>query len=125
MINPTKEQLDEIMTFPGHEPFVMVNLLKFKEEGSEKDREAYERYARAMIDFLAKFKARVIWAGEALHSFIGEPHETWDKVILVEYPSREVFMATLSSTEFSRYNSDRMAGLERMALVMCRQQFMA
>lgn len=119
MINPTEEQLAEIMKFPEGEAIVMLNLLKFSNE------EAYGRYASVMLGFLKTFNARVLWAGEAAMTFIGTADESWDKVILVEYPSRESFISMTSSSEYSEYNKDREAGLERMALVLCRQQFMA
>lgn len=119
MINPTEEQLAEIMKIPGGKAFVMLNLLKFSDE------EAYNKYAGVMLGFLQKFNARPLWAGEAAMTFIGTGDETWDKVLLIEYPSREAFISMISSPEYSEYNKDREAGLERMALVLCRQQFMA
>ncbi len=126
MINPSEEQLAALINYPEGKPFVMVNLLKFKEKGShdgETGRDAYNRYAMVMMSFLKRFDARPLWVGDVGMSFIGTEDETWDEVILVEYPSREAFLSMISSPEYKDHNINREAGLERMALVLCEQKF--
>lgn len=76
-------------------PLVMLNLLAFKPEG----RERYEEYGAAVAPLLEKAGARVLFLGDAGTALLGE--ESWDVVLLVEYPSRQAFLDMIGSAEYA------------------------
>jgi uncharacterized protein (DUF1330 family) len=113
---------DQIRAFFGGAedgPFVMVNLLKFKEradypDGAEPElsgRDAYRRYGAAVQACFASAGARSVYAGEVSGILLGEVAELWDMVALVEYPSRAAMMMMLSSVEYLAIEKHRVAGL--------------
>ena len=62
---------------------VMLNLLKFKPaEGA-----SYMEYARRVAPILDGIGAKLIFAGPVT-TVIG--HESWDAILLVEYPSQNI-----------------------------------
>jgi uncharacterized protein (DUF1330 family) len=122
-ISPTPEQLRELGDHPDQDsPIVMLNLLKFRDraqEGEGSGQEAYGRYGAGVAPLLQKAGGRLVWAGRADHSLIGETGEHWDMVALVEYPSRRAFVEMATSAAYQEVNRDRVSGLERMVLVAC------
>jgi uncharacterized protein (DUF1330 family) len=74
---------------------VMLNLLAFKPEGG---RERYEEYGAAVAPLLEKAGARVLFLGDAGTALLGE--DSWDVVLLVEYPSRQAFLDMVGSAEY-------------------------
>lgn len=126
-VNPTKEQMQEIMAFPDDRPVVMVNLLKFREtagDGPESGREAYDRYANAVAPMLAKVGGRLLWMGDVDGVFIGTEGDKWDRVMLVEYPSRKAFLAMIMQEEYREAHRDREKGLENSALLASTAKYM-
>jgi uncharacterized protein (DUF1330 family) len=104
---------------PEDGPFVMVNLLKFKEkadyaDGSEPDlsgREAYERYGVEVIRLIESIGGRIRYSGEVAGLMLGEVEELWDMVALAEYPSLEAFRAMAVSPGMRAIEHHRAAGL--------------
>lgn len=96
-INPTNQQIEILGQIPDNGPFVMVNLLKYKPEGGS---ETYDQYSRKVIPILERIGARVIYYGKGVMTFIGD--DAWDKVLLVEYPSKASFVAMLSDPEYQQ-----------------------
>ena len=100
-------------------PFVMVNLLKFKEKAEYDDgsdaglsgREAYQRYGTVVTQCLQKAGGRLIFGGVVTGLLLGEIEENWDMVALVEYPSLEAFRNMTSLPEFIAASAHRTAGL--------------
>ncbi|THD35851.1 MAG: DUF1330 domain-containing protein [Sphingomonas sp.] len=100
-------------------PFVMVNLLKFKEradypDGSEPDltgREAYGRYGAAVQACLAAVGGKSLYAGTVTDLMLGEADELWDMVALAQYPSRAAMMTMVQSHEYQAIEKHRIAGL--------------
>ncbi len=86
-IEPTGDQIKQLLSLPDDGPVVMVNLLKFKPDGGA---ESYAEYARAATPFLATAGARLIYRGSYRMSVIGDGD--WDEVLLVEYPSISAFL---------------------------------
>ena len=115
---PTPEQAG---TFFANEdgPFVMVNLLKFKDraeypDGKDADlsgAEAYQRYAMAVIDELAKVGGKALYGGPVTGLMIGEVEELWDMVALAEYPSNAAMQAMIASPSYQAIAVHRAAGL--------------
>jgi len=110
-ILPNPEALQAFLASPDEGSVVMLNLLKFKPDGGA---EAYGRYAEAVQKLVEKRGGRIVYAGRAQELLVGE--ETWDSIVLVEYPSRKVFLDMITSTEYQAVHGHREAGLERTVL---------
>ena len=116
---PGKEQITSFFGGPENGPFVMVNLLKFKEtaeyaDGSDADlsgAKAYARYGKAIQACLAAVDGKQIYAGPVTGLMIGEVEELWDMVALVEYPSLAAMQKMMSSPEYRAIEVHRKAGL--------------
>ena len=124
-VYPKGEQLGELIAKGSNKPIVMVNLLKFKERSSYKDgraddatgREAYDRYAKEMLPFVAAHGGRVIYVGPVKSLVIGNVEEMWDAVALVEYPSSEAFAKIAMSPDVAKFGVHREAGLAGQLLI--------
>ncbi len=92
-------------------PFVMLNLLKFKAEGG---REAYLRYIKESGPFVAGVGAKVLYFGKANELLNGT--ETWDIVMLVQYPSRKAFLQMANNPDYLKVHEYRAEALERAVL---------
>lgn len=76
-------------------PVVMLNLLAFKPDGG---RERYEEYGEAVAPSLEKVGGRIVFMGTPAPALLGE--DSWDLVVLVEYPTRQAFLDMIGSTEY-------------------------
>jgi uncharacterized protein (DUF1330 family) len=100
-------------------PFVMVNLLKFKDkaeyaDGSDPElsgREAYSRYAAEVSKLVEGLGGRIRFSGDVTSLMIGEVEELWDVVALAEYPSLAAFQKMATSPEMHAIEHHRVAGL--------------
>jgi uncharacterized protein (DUF1330 family) len=116
---PGKEQITSFFGGPENGPFVMVNLLKFKEtaeyaDGSDADlsgAKAYARYGKGIQACLAAVDGKQIYAGPVTGLMIGAVEELWDMVALVEYPSLAAMQKMMSSPEYRAIEVHRKAGL--------------
>jgi uncharacterized protein (DUF1330 family) len=116
---PGTEQVTSFFGGPENGPFVMVNLLKFKEtaeyaDGSDADlsgAKAYARYGKGIQSCLAAVDGKQIYAGPVTGLMIGEVEELWDMVALVEYPSLAAMQKMMSSPEYRAIEVHRKAGL--------------
>lgn len=118
-VYPAPAQFAAFFGAPEDGPFVMVNLLKFREtarypDGSDAHltgREAYARYGEAVARLVAGLGGRVRYSGEVTGLMIGEVEELWDMVALAEYPSLAAFRAMATSPEMHAIEHHREAGL--------------
>jgi uncharacterized protein (DUF1330 family) len=116
---PAPQQFMDFFGAPEDGPFVMVNLLKFKDkaqypDGSDADlsgREAYMRYGVEVAKLVAALGGEVRYSGLVTGLMIGEVEELWDMVALAEYPSLECFKAMALSPEMHAIEHHRTAGL--------------
>lgn len=76
-------------------PVTMLNLLEFVPEGG---RERYAEYGAAVAPLLEKAGGRIVYAGEPGPVLLGE--QSWDMVLLVEYPSRRAFLEMIGSEAY-------------------------
>jgi len=119
-LNPSREQIKSFMTdLPDDQPIVMVNLLKFKDkvEGTNlTGEEAYQEYADHFIPIANRLGAKVLWMGKPLMYVIGSEEDIeWDKMLLVEYPSKHQFYEMVKSPD---YNADlRTRAIENSKLI--------
>jgi uncharacterized protein (DUF1330 family) len=116
---PAPNQMVEFFGAPEDGPFVMVNLLKFKNkaeyaDGSEPDlagREAYARYAAEVGKLITALGGGIRYSGAVTGLMIGEVEELWDMVALAEYPSLAAFRKMATSPEMRAIEHHRSAGL--------------
>ena len=116
---PGAEQIAAFFGGAEDGPFVMVNLLKFREHAEYPDgrepelsgREAYERYVAAVQACLASVGGKSLYAGAVTDLLLGEVEDLWDMVALAQYPSRAAMMAMVQSPEYQAIEKHRIAGL--------------
>ena len=118
-VSPTGKQFEELKNSADDKPVVMVNLLKFKKttETGEEGRKAYDRYGRNTMPILKEIGARVLYLGSVKQVFIGGEYDYWDQVLLVEYPSRKVFLRMIALPDYVQIHKDRELALENSALL--------
>jgi len=118
-VMPSHDQFVDFFGAPEDGPFVMVNLLKFKDkaeyaDGSEpglSGREAYARYGEGVTRLVLALGGKMHYSGDVTGLMIGEVGELWDVVALVEYPSLEAFKTMALSPEMHAIEHHRVAGL--------------
>ncbi|HEY1854827.1 MAG TPA: DUF1330 domain-containing protein [Solirubrobacterales bacterium] len=76
-------------------PVTMLNLLAFRADGG---RERYAEYGEAVLPLLDGVGGRVVFQGMAAPVAIGS--DSWDLVLLIEYPSRAAFLEMVQSPEY-------------------------
>jgi uncharacterized protein (DUF1330 family) len=89
-------------------PLVMLNLLAFKPGGG---RQRYEEYGEAVAPLLEKAGGRIAFAGEPAAALIGG--DSWDLVVLVEYPTRQAFLDMIGSAGYQAAGHLRTEALTR------------
>lgn len=114
---PTPEQIQTLLAGPADTPVVMLNLLRFKAEADPPDpdltgEEAYRRYAAEMVPFVEAHGGRVLWTGRVDTQVIGTGAEGFHMIALVEYPSRQAFVAIATDPHVLEIAVHRTAGLE-------------
>ena len=116
---PSQEQATAFFSSPEDGPFVMLNLLSFREQAEYPDgadahltgRQAYERYAEGVTALVAQLGGSVRFSGDVSGILLGEVEELWDVVALVEYPSYDAFLQMTLSPEYQAIEHHRIAGL--------------
>jgi uncharacterized protein (DUF1330 family) len=116
---PPVEQAAAFFSAAEDGPFVMVNLLKFKERADYPDgsdaglsgREAYARYGAGVQACLAAVGGKALYAGAVTELMLGEVDELWDMVALAQYPSRAAMMKMIQSPDYQAIEKHRVAGL--------------
>jgi len=114
---PTSAQLETLLAGPADTPVVMLNLLRFKAEADAPDagvsgEEAYRRYAEQMVPFVEAHGGRVLWTGRVDAQVIGTGAEGFHMVAVVEYPSRQAFVAIATDPRVLEIAVHRTAGLD-------------
>lgn len=116
---PPQAQFQDFFGAAEDGPFVMVNLLKFREKAEYEDgsdshlsgREAYARYGAVVTGLIEALGGRVRYSGAVTGLLLGEVEELWDAVALAEYPSLAAFQAMAVSPEMHAIEHHRKAGL--------------
>lgn len=96
----TEKQLNDFLKLPIEGSFQMINLLKFKdiiEEQGITGEEGYAEYMKAALPFFKATNAEIVYNGKPIYGLIG-PEDTmeWDKILIVQYESKEEFMGMIS-----------------------------
>lgn len=96
-------------------PFWMLNVLRFKGGIGSEGEARYADYSRDMAQHvLPKIGGRLIFAGQA-HTLVGV--QTFHKVVIVEYPSPQIFASMLTSGAQPAHNRARLDGLDAQLLI--------
>jgi uncharacterized protein (DUF1330 family) len=120
-MEPTRAQLDRLSADDRPGPVVMLNLVQFRPEaadGQGTGNDAYLRYSQGFIPLLKRGGGTVLWAGDVTGVAIGDDEgDAWEYAVLVRYPSREAFVATITSPEYGAINPHRRAGLSKHVIL--------
>jgi uncharacterized protein (DUF1330 family) len=116
---PSQQQAMDFFGAVETGPFVMVNLLKFKDRAEYADgsdshltgAEAYARYGVEVAKLLSALGGKMRYSGRVTGLLLGEVAELWDAVALAEYPSLAAFQAMATSPEYAAISHHREAGL--------------
>lgn len=112
-VNPRGNDLKRYLDQDPGGPVVMLNLLRFTEDG----RESYARYAQALEEtFLPRYGAEVLYAGEGSTVLVAEEGQDWDAVLMVRYPSRAAFSKMVADPEYQQVTSLRTDALQEAVL---------
>lgn len=106
-VDPSRRDVERFLADEPGEPVVMLNLLRFGENG----REEYLRYADAVTPLVGKLGVNVVYAGDVASPLVEPEGEAWDAMILVSYPIRAALIQMVESSEYQS-----VAGLRRRAL---------
>lgn len=110
-------------------PVTMLNLLRFRDEADYSrspelapdepisGREAYRRYEANTLPLLQAAGGEVVVYADGGAPLIGPPDERWDLVLLVRYPSPEVFLSFTSDEAYLAGVGHRTAALEDSRLL--------
>jgi uncharacterized protein (DUF1330 family) len=105
---PSEEGFADLTSRAEEGPVTMLNLLAFKPDGG---RERYMEYGEAVFPLLEKAGGRVVFQGAAAPVVLGD--ESWDLVLLVEYPTRRAFLDMVGSPEYQAIAHLRTEALRR------------
>lgn len=111
-VDPTGPALALMLNEGSDGPFVMLNLLRFAPNG----RTSYAEYSRRTGRFLKKYGAELLYAGDGATPLVAEEGQDWDAVLLVRYPSREVFSRMVADPEYQKITELRTRALSEAVL---------
>lgn len=122
-LETNSEELRSFMEQPESGPIVMINLLRFRERTptGEVGVDVYARYAQHAAPFVAGVGGKLIWQGQPTHLIVGGEHDHWDKVLMVEYPSRAAFVQMVADPAFQEVGKDRLDALAETVLIATEQ----
>lgn len=110
-IEINQDQFRELLKNRNDKPFVMLNLLKFKKDGGSK---SYARYIKEASRFVGGVGGKLLLLSRPKELLNGT--ETWDILMLVQYPSRKAFIEMANNVESLKIHSFREEALESAVL---------
>jgi len=126
-IEPTIQQFERLASGQDDGPIVMLDLVRFKDRADGihaadgiTGAEAYGRYGLAVAEHLERVGAKVLTAMSAQECVIGPFEGEWDMVLLVEYPSRQAFLAMTGDPGYLQIHQHRTAALADSRLIACK-----
>lgn len=112
-VDPRGADLKRYLAEDPGGPVVMLNLLRFKPDGG---RERYQEYVEHFNRTAKPYGARTVYVGNGSTSLVAEPGQSWDAVLLVEYPSRQSFADMIRDEEYQKGTHLRTESLEEAVL---------
>lgn len=116
----TREQYKAFMEMPIDVPLQMLNLLKFKKKVDDADisgADRYKEYMKATVPFFQKSNAKINFFGDAKFTLIGPEELEWDKVLIVEYASKNDFVKMITTEGYP--SEMRKSAIEDSRLIFC------
>ena len=80
------------------------------------DRVRYDRYMAAFMPVFARYGGRLLAADE--HPGVVEGQWSGDRVVLLEFPDRDTYMAWANSPEYQEIAKDRLAAAQTVVLLV-------
>ncbi|MFD0861932.1 hypothetical protein ACFQ1M_06915 [Sungkyunkwania multivorans] len=121
-VHMTEEQFEAFNDLPVVGTFQMLNLLKFKEkvEGSDMSgAKAYALYMNAVLPFFQASGAKVVYQGRSQFTLIGPDDTEWDKVLIIEYASKQDFLKMITTEGYPAAMRSR--ALQDSRLILCKE----
>jgi uncharacterized protein (DUF1330 family) len=113
-VDPTGSDLKQFLAEDDGQPVVMLNLLRFKDDGGAA---AYAEYGRAIIPHLKKVGGEVVYFGDTATPLVAPAQDTrWDAVLLVRYPNRQAFSAMVADPDYQQITQLRTQALDAAVL---------
>lgn len=109
MLTLIEDALENFLKDDDGQAVVMLNLLRFREDGG---RERYAGYLAVATPIVARFGAQIVYVGDGLPALSAEPGQAWDAVALVRYPNRRAFADLAMDADYR----DKAAPLREAAL---------
>ena len=131
---PTAAQFRAFRDDPHDGPITQVNLLKYRVKAAyhadapefgpdETGETAYRRYADAFAKAAAEVGGYCLLMASAERYFIGQGD--WDGVMVMFFPNRQAFIATLNHSSYADMHRHRDAGLLCQDLIVTRPDIVA
>ncbi|MXN53006.1 DUF1330 domain-containing protein [Shinella sp. AETb1-6] len=109
MLTLIEDAFERFLNDDDGQPVVMLNLLRFREDGG---RERYAEYLAVATPIVARFGAEIAYIGNGLPALSAEPGQAWDAVALVRYPNRRAFVDMAMDADYR----DKAAPMREAAL---------
>lgn len=127
-IKPTRDQIKRLAASEDDGPVVMLNLLRFAKDAgggaAGTGADSYDTYGDKMRDIMASRGIKLLWRGRGDQVVIGDDDDdAWDMILLVEYPSRKVFLEMGASKDYEKVGEHRTNALADSRLIACTEQF--
>lgn len=122
-LDPTPEQGRDFFLAGFSGAVTMLNLLRFREvadyslhsslapEAPITGRQAYLRYMRHTMPFLAASGGELLFYGDSRSFLVGPPDEPWDAAMLVRQSSVQSFLAFATNQDYLAGIGHRVAAL--------------
>lgn len=112
-LGPSAEQVEAFRNHPHDAKIWMLNLLRFV---NSEGRDSYQRYVEALKALVEERGGRILLRSRGEATMIGP--DTWDEVVLIEYPSRATFLEMVSSEDYTAIAHFRQDAIEDSRLYM-------
>lgn len=117
------DQLRAMLTVAEDGPFHMFSLLRYREQALEPDAdlsggEADALYDAAVLPILESIGASVAFVSDVEQGLIGG--DAWDRVSVVQYPSRAAFIEMIQRAEYRAALQHQDAGVERGLVIVAK-----
>ncbi len=108
-VEPTKKQFKQIMAIENDVPLEFTNLLKYKTDGGVA---SYQTYEEKFMELMDQTGVKVIYRCKNLTIGVGpDDPEYWDEMIVVQYPSKSVWVDMIQSAGYQKIMHYRTEGV--------------
>jgi len=116
-VDPGPEDIERFLAEAGEEEIVMLNLLRYAEDGG---RETYAEYAAKAAPFLAGVGGELLYAGDCGTALVAPEGHRWDTILLVRYPSKHAFLEMVGNPDYLEVTRIRTRALAAAVLQLTR-----